>query len=140
MTDIFDKKKRSEIMQSVHSANNKSTEQALIKLFRKYKITGWRRQWNIVGHPDFVFLKYRIAIFVDGCFWHGCKKCNRMPKSKISFWHNKIEKNKSRDKKCASLLSKLGWHVVRIWEHELKGNVLPNKIIRLSLVHKRSSP
>jgi len=128
MADIFDKTKRSEIMQSVHGKYNKSTEIALLNIFKNLKITGWRRQWDMVGHPDFVFLKHRIAIFVDGCFWHGCRKCNRIPKSRISFWQSKIRNNKKRDKKYNLLLRKSGWIVFRIWEHELK----PSCLIRTS--------
>ena len=71
MSDVFDNKKRSEIMKNVRSNNNKSTELKLIKLFKEYGITGWKRKYKVKGHPDFVFLKEKIAIFVDGCFWHG---------------------------------------------------------------------
>lgn len=71
MADVFSKDKRSEIMKGVRSSGNKSTELKLIQYFSSNHITGWRRKYNVKGHPDFVFLDKRIAIFVDGCFWHG---------------------------------------------------------------------
>ena len=77
--DVFDKAKRSDIMRKVKSKNNKSTEQNLIHFFNENKITGWRRNYSVKGHPDFVFLKERIAVFVDGCFWHGHDCRNTKP-------------------------------------------------------------
>lgn len=68
MADVFSRAKRSEIMQHVKSSGNKSTEIRLISYFNTHHITGWRRKYNVKGHPDFVFLKRRVAIFVDGCF------------------------------------------------------------------------
>ena len=81
MADIVSKAKRSEIMSRIRSKGNQRTEMAMVKLFRAHKITGWRRHYPIEGKPDFVFLKQRVAIFVDGCFWHGCPKCYRQPKT-----------------------------------------------------------
>ena len=99
MGDVFNKEARSEIMRAVKSKNNKSTELALIKLFKDNHITGWRHSYKVKGHPDFVFLEKRIAIFVDGCFWHGHDNCRyfRLPKTNIDFWQKKIERNKERD-------------------------------------------
>lgn len=71
MADVFDSKKRSDIMSKVRSNNNKSTELALVKFFKENNITGWKRNYPVKGHPDFVFLDKKIAVFVDGCFWHG---------------------------------------------------------------------
>lgn len=68
MADIFDKEKRSAIMRQIKSKGNKSTELRLIAVFKKNKITGWRRHYPVKGHPDFVFPKEKIAVFVDGCF------------------------------------------------------------------------
>jgi DNA mismatch endonuclease (patch repair protein) len=74
MADVFSKKKRSEIMAAVKSTNNKNTELKLISIFRTNKIIGWRRAQRLPGNPDFVFHRERLAVFVDGCFWHGCKR------------------------------------------------------------------
>ena len=122
MTDVFDDKKRSEIMSRVRSKNNKSTELKLIQIFKENGITGWRRNYKVKGHPDFVFLDKKIAIFVDGCFWHGCRICNksRLPKTHKTFWRNKIEANVKRDRKVTRALGLLGYKVVRIRECSLK--------------------
>ena len=128
MADMFDDKKRSEIMSRVRSKNNKSTELKLIQIFKENGITGWRRNYKVKGHPDFVFLDKKIAIFVDGCFWHGhnCKK-GKLPSSNIDFWKEKISNNKSRDDKNSDLLAKLGWKVIIIWQCEIS-NINSRKI------------
>lgn len=71
MADVFNVKKRSDIMSKVRSNNNKSTELKLIQIFKENSIVGWKRKYPVKGHPDFVFLDKKIAVFVDGCFWHG---------------------------------------------------------------------
>ena len=122
--DSFSKEKRSEIMSHIRSKGNKSTELKLIALFRANRISGWRRNSKIFGNPDFVFPKYKLCVFVDGCFWHGCKLCpvGRLPKSNRKYWKNKIEKNRKRDKKVSKKLRDEGYFVVRIRECQLKKN------------------
>lgn len=119
MSDIFDKKKRSEIMSLVRSQNNKSTELRLIKLFKELNIKGWRRNYKVEGKPDFVFLDKRIAIFVDGCFWHGHDCRNVTPANNLNYWENKRIKNKLRDTQINERFESRGWTVIRIWECEL---------------------
>ena len=125
MSDIFDKRTRSEIMRSVKSKNTKSTELALIKLFKENHITGWRHNYNVKGHPDFVFLNKRIAIFVDGCFWHGHDCRNTRPADHAEYWAKKRPGNIQHDKEITLMFEKRGWTVVRIWECELKKKNLP---------------
>lgn len=79
MADTFDKAKRSQIMAAVRSTRNKATEIKLLKILRDHRITGWRRNQKLFGKPDFVFLNSKLAVFVDGCFWHGCRKHLRIP-------------------------------------------------------------
>lgn len=124
MADVFDSKKRSDIMSKVRSNNNKSTELALIKFFKENKITGWKRNYPVKGHPDFVFLDKKIAVFVDGCFWHGHQNCRYfvMPKFNTEYWESKIKSNIIRDKTTYDSLSALGWNVLIVWECELKKN------------------
>ena len=86
MADVFSKADRSAIMHRVKSNGNKSTEERLIIFFSSYGVTGWRRHYPVKGHPDFVFLKERIAIFVDGCFWHGHDCRNTSPVSNKEYW------------------------------------------------------
>ncbi|MCC6501031.1 MAG: DNA mismatch endonuclease Vsr [Anaerolineales bacterium] len=123
MADTFSKEKRSEIMAAIHSKNTHSTERRLRAGLVSARISGWRMNAkDLAGRPDFVFDKKKIVIFVDGCFWHGCK-CKRLSKTHKSFWKNKIETNISRDKRASRILRKQGWKVVRIKEHELKASV-----------------
>ena len=120
MADTVSPKERSKIMRKVKGSGNKSTELKLIKYLKEYGIKGWRRNYPLTGKPDFVFLKARLAIFVDGCFWHGCKEHCRIPESNREYWLSKIDKNIKRDKKINNELQEKKWVVVRIWEHELK--------------------
>ncbi len=120
MADVFDKSKRSDIMKQVKPKNNKTTELRLITLFKKYDIKGWRRHYAVKGHPDFVFLEKRIAVFVDGCFWHGHDCRNTRPADNEEYWRKKREHNQSHDAAVTSLFEKRGWRVLRIWECELK--------------------
>jgi DNA mismatch endonuclease (patch repair protein) len=128
MADVFTKAKRSEVMSRIRGSGNKETELALIKLFRKNKITGWRRRYPLFGKPDFVFSKYNLVVFVDGCFWHGCPKHSNMPVNNRAFWKKKLASNKARDLRVSRVLRRTGWHVIRIWEHEL--NKAPVRSIR----------
>ena len=128
MSDVFDKAKRSEIMSAVHSKLNKSTELKLIKISKEYGIKGWRRNYKVKGHPDFVFLDKKIAIFVDGCFWHGHDCRNTRPADNQEYWQKKRERNIAHDKTINALFESRGWIVIRIWECQLtKKNT--NKII-----------
>ena len=117
--DTVSPTQRSEIMARVRSEGNKSTESAVIAVFRAKRISGWRRQYPIVGTPDFCFPRQRIAVFVDGCFWHGCPKHCRKPSANRDYWDRKISRNTKRDKTVTNALRKKGWTVVRIWEHEM---------------------
>ncbi len=118
MPDIFSKAKRSELMSKVRSRGNKDTELALMNLFRLHRITGWRRNQSVFGKPDFVFRKARLAVFVDGCFWHGCPLHATFPKSNQSYWLPKLAENKERDQRQSDKLRTAGWAVIRFWEHE----------------------
>lgn len=129
--DIFDKNKRSVIMQKVRSKNNKSTELKLIELFRKNDIKGWRRHYRVKGHPDFVFLDKKIAIFVDGCFWHGHDCRNTRPSDNAKYWQQKRERNILHDKQITALFEKRNWTVLRIWECELKKCNQQNTLLRI---------
>jgi DNA mismatch endonuclease (patch repair protein) len=149
MADVFTKIKRSEVMSHIRGCGNKDTELALMRLFRKHKITGWRRQVSLslkitgfrAGHvskqlkggilrvrPDFVFPKLKLAVFVDGCFWHCCPQHSSQPKTNAVFWKRKLAANKSRDRLVTKVLRKKGWKVLRIWEHDLT-NKHPLKLL-----------
>jgi DNA mismatch endonuclease, patch repair protein len=120
MADVFTKTKRSEVMSRIRGSGNKDTELALIRLFRANGITGWRRHRQVFGKPDFVFPRLRVAVFVDGCFWHSCPQHATKPKNNAVFWEKKFAANKSRDQLVCRTLRKAAWRVLRIWEHELR--------------------
>lgn len=124
MSDVFNKTERSQIMRSVKSRNTRSTELAMIKIFKDNHITGWRHNYNVIGHPDFVFLDKRVAIFVDGCFWHGHDCRNTRPADHAEYWAKKRERNMTRDKEVTARFEARGWTVLRIWECELKKKCL----------------
>jgi DNA mismatch endonuclease, patch repair protein len=120
MADVFSPQERSAIMSKVRSRENERTEIALIRLFREHGIRGWRRhQSHIFGTPDFAFQKQRVAIFVDGCFWHCCRVHGSLPTSNTAFWAAKLQRNRARDRLVNKTLRSQGWRVVRVWQHEL---------------------
>jgi DNA mismatch endonuclease (patch repair protein) len=119
---LFSGLTRSQLMSRIRSKGNKTTEQALSRLLAEGAVTGWRRHLPLAGHPDFVFKKSRIAVFVDGCFWHGCASCYQAPKTRPEFWQEKVRRNRKRDRVVNKLLRSLGWRVVRIRECQLKEN------------------
>jgi DNA mismatch endonuclease (patch repair protein) len=129
--DTFGKRQRSEIMAKVRSTGNFSTERAMLAALRARHIRGWKlRPGNLTGSPDLYFRELRLVVFLDGCFWHGCPKCFRAPSSRKEYWRPKISRNKKRDKKVSKLLRREGYHVLRIWEHEIKKGVGIRKLLR----------
>ena len=130
MADFLTKKQRSALMSSIKGKGNKDTELALMRLLRRHRITGWRRNQTVFGKPDFVFPKARLALFVDGCFWHGCPKHGNTPANNRAFWKKKMAANKARDRRVNRILRRDGWRVVRIWEHDLakRGEVCVRRI------------
>jgi DNA mismatch endonuclease (patch repair protein) len=129
--DVFDKDARSEVMKKVRSKGNKSTELKLVALFHENNITGWRRGYPVKGKPDFVFLKKKAAIFVDGCFWHGHDCRNTRPSANAEYWKKKREKNMKRDVEITMIFEKRGWTVLRIWECELKRAALQDTLKKI---------
>lgn len=107
-------------MAAIRSRGNKATELKMVCILRAAHIIGWRRHQPIPGRPDFTFRRQRLAVFIDGCFWHGCRWHCRMPKSRGAYWTPKIDRNKARDRAVRSLLLDGGWRVLRIWEHSLR--------------------
>ena len=132
MADVFTQSKRSEVMSLIRSRGNKNTELRLAALMRERGITGWRRQVALKYEDgrmkdekrstcvDFVFRKERMAVFVDGCFWHGCPRHATRPVGNRKFWDAKFARNKARDREVSRCLRRAGWTVVRIWECALR--------------------
>lgn len=116
--DTVSPARRSEIMRLVKNKDSKiekSLQQAL-------KNAGCRFRKNVAtlpGKPDIVFSQEKLAVFVDSCFWHGCKQHCRIPSANRAYWVKKIEGNKKRDRLVTKELKALGWRAVRIWEHSI---------------------
>lgn len=154
--DFISKAKRSAVMSRIRGRGNKRTEISFISLLRKSGINGWRRHqiihfdikrvhreiasdgtiFKTCVKPDFLFPKLKVALFIDGCFWHGCLKCYRSPKTRMKFWAAKIQRNRERDLFQTQALRLSGWRVIRVREHDLtvknKGR-LSQRIERLFL-------
>ena len=121
MTDWLSREQRSRNMASIRSAGNKTTELVMMELLRGLRISGWRRHLPLPGRPDFVFPKARIAVFIDGCFWHQCPHCydGHLPKGNRSYWKTKLQRNVVRDRAVNRVLRQNKWAVFRVWECSL---------------------
>jgi DNA mismatch endonuclease (patch repair protein) len=106
-------------MAAIRPRGNRTTEIRLMKMLRSFRISGWRRHYHLPGTPDFAFPQKRVAVFVDGCFWHGCPRCYRRPKASRKYWDAKVAGNIARDRRNRARLRRMGWHTVQIWEHQL---------------------
>lgn len=102
-------------MSRIRGKHNATTELKLVSLFRVARVRGWRRNFPLPGKPDFVFPKSKLAVFVDGCFWHGhgCGR-NLKPKCNASLWREKFATNRRRDARVTRALRGAGWQVIRI--------------------------
>src|SRR5690242_17700573 len=130
--DPLSKMARSERMSRVRSRGNASTEQRVARALRAAGLIGWRRHAALPGKPDFFFPKLRVAIFVHGCFWHGCDVCRRrVPANNRTFWRRKIEANRARDRRVKRLLARRSIGAVTVWEHELQSDVWLARVRRV---------
>ena len=119
--DIMKPKERSERMARIRSRGNQTTELSAISALRKRGIRGWRRHVRrLPGTPDFYFRTERVAVFVDGCFWHGCPQCYRAPTTRAAYWKAKVVGNRERDARNRRELRKRGVATLAVWEHELR--------------------
>ena len=124
MADTVSKEKRSEIMSHV---TGKETKPEI--MVRKYLFArGLRYRKNVKqlpGTPDIVFPKYKTAVFVNGCFWHGHKGCkySHLPSTNIEYWEKKIPDNLERDERKTRELEKLGYRILIVWQCQLKPNI-----------------
>lgn len=140
MTDTFSREDRSLIMSKIRSRGNSATELRFIEITRKYKVVGWRRGSNLPGKPDFVFRRERIAVFIDGDFWHGNPRKFRIPRSNVEYWTKKILSNKRRDRRVGRLLRVLGWSVLRFWQSSLRDEEAVVARLRRFLAKKHPEP
>lgn len=112
------------IMQGVKGKGNRTTEARLRGALVRARLRGWTANARTIkGHPDFFFKGESVAIFVDGCFWHGCPRCGHVPKKNSAFWEAKISRNRERDAQTTAELRRDGILVVRFWEHQLRDSL-----------------
>lgn len=123
MTDTFSKQKRHEVMSKIRSKDTKIEIQVRHWLYH-HGIRYRKNCRDIPGKPDIAIKKYKIAIFVHGCFWHGHENCKyyRLPKSNVEYWQDKIRKNIDRDSNNVESLKRSGWNVFVVWECQVKSN------------------
>lgn len=107
-------------MQRIKSSGNVTTEHKLIQLFKIHGIKGWRRNYPVKGRPDFVLLGKKVAIFADGCFWHGHNCRNVRPQQNKQYWDYKRLRNIRRDKNITKYFEDRGWTVLRFWECDIR--------------------
>ncbi|MEQ5840448.1 very short patch repair endonuclease [Paraburkholderia acidicola] len=132
MTDILTPEQRSTRMSRVRQHGTDvelRLRRALWRAGLRYRITAAKA---LAGRPDIVFPTAKVAVFVDGCFWHGCPTHGTKPKTNARFWDEKINRNRARDVLVDSKLAEAGWHVIRLWEHEVKKE-LEHCVKRVSL-------
>lgn len=121
MADIISREQRSKLMARVR---NRDTRPEL-ELRRMLWSRGlrYRLRVSLPGSPDLVFKRARVAVFVDGCFWHGCPEHGSIPKTNPAFWATKLAQNSERDERVDGELGDRGWTVLRFWEHEIFGDL-----------------
>ena len=121
MTDVLTREQRSYNMSRIRGKNTKPElifRKALWSAGLRYRLSS-----KLPGKPDLVFLGKKVTVFVDGCFWHKCPEHFQWPKTQPDFWRQKITRTVERDKEVTDQLKKMGWTVVRIWEHELRNSL-----------------
>src|ERR1035441_9426916 len=127
--DHVSKEVRSKIMAAIRSRGNTTTEQPLGKLLWAAGLRGYRKHWRVRGKPDFAWPGRKIAVFVDGCFWHGCVRCCRIPSTNRKYWTDKIGRNRERDKETTAYLRSQGWSVLRIPECKIDKGKFLDKLV-----------
>ena len=134
-------------MSLIRGKGNAATELRLVKLFKDQDITGWRRhvslRFNVKASaftvkPDFIFRELKLAVFVDGEFWHGHPTRANIPKNNRAFWVKKIDGNKARDRLVNNTLRRHGWTVIRIWQCEISKPQTLRKLLAVLSPKKRS--
>jgi DNA mismatch endonuclease (patch repair protein) len=119
-------------MAKVRGKGNRSTEVRVEAALIEENIEGWEKHpKGVLGKPDFFFPELKLAVFVDGCFWHVCPRCNRnVPTSRREFWENKLDENRRRDNRTHRKLRQMGYHVMRVWEHDLSSTLYKTQVDR----------
>jgi DNA mismatch endonuclease Vsr len=130
MTDNLMPADRRKNMQAIRSTGTILEDRVCNELWRR----GYRFRRNVnglFGKPDIAIKKYKLVIFIDSCYWHGCDIHGNMPKSNQEYWLKKLKRNKERDQEVTQYYQNLGWSILRVWEHQLKKNSFDKTIIKI---------
>lgn len=125
MADSVNQQIRRKTMQAIRSKDTK-IERIVSLYFSRERFRFRRNVVDLPGKPDFALKKYRMVVFIDSCFWHGCKHHCRMPASNKAYWTSKINRNKKRDKEINKFYASEGWTLFRFWEHDIKDDFIQN--------------
>ncbi|CAM5786321.1 very short patch repair endonuclease [Brevibacillus borstelensis] len=120
MADVLTEEQRRKNMQAIRSVSK--LEEKIAKELWKRGIRFRRNVKDLLGKPDIAIKKYKVAVFIDSCFWHACEIHGRIPNTNTVFWVEKFRKNKKRDECVNNHYLDLGWSILRIWEHEVKAD------------------
>ena len=120
---------RSRTMSAIRSKHARTTERALRMALIRARIRGWQLHADLPGKPDIFFADQKIAVFVDGCFWHFCPKCGHIPRTRQAFWKAKLDRNTRRDRRTKRALRTGGIRVIRVWEHQLRPAINLDRVI-----------
>ncbi len=137
MADVHNKTIRSKNMSAIHSKDTKP--ELIVRQFLRAHRLGYRKNYtDLPGKPDLVLTKYRVVIFVNGCFWHQHKNCRfaSIPKSNNDFWTKKLTANIERDQLNTKKLTDMGWRVLTIWECELTPDRLTSLLSDILINHE----
>lgn len=136
MADNLSSENRSKNMKAIRSSRTKIEDKVCSELWNR----GYRFRRNVAGlfgKPDIAIKKYKLVIFIDSCFWHGCPLHCITPASNQEYWTKKLSRNKERDAEVTNYYQNKGWRIVRIWEHQLKGEKFAETINELcSIIDK----
>jgi DNA mismatch endonuclease, patch repair protein len=127
MTDVMTKEQRSNLMSRVRDRDTSPELEVRRQLFSR-GLRGYRLRPKLPGKPDIVYSRAKLAIFIDGCFWHGCPRCYTRPATRRPYWDNKLAENVSRDKAVDRSLKEMGWKTLHFWEHDVKK--APGRIVK----------
>lgn len=122
MADVMTPEQRSRCMSKIRSAKTKPEmllRQALWREGLRFRVKS-----RLPGRPDIIFTRAKLAVFVDGCFWHSCPVHGKAPKSNQSYWDEKLAGNRARDERVTRQIAEMGWYTLRIWEHEIEENLM----------------
>ncbi|MDF2052994.1 very short patch repair endonuclease [Priestia megaterium] len=121
MADMMSKEQRRKNMQAIRS-QSKLENQVSRELWKR-GIRFRKNDKSLFGKPDISIKKYKVAIFIDSCFWHACKLHGNRPKNNQEYWDKKLARNKERDVTVTDYYIQNGWHFKRVWEHDIKENM-----------------